>query len=91
MSPHKQARAIYKAISSNETLVLAARAEFAALAVAITSANGSMQIVDSQVNGQGFTARHSSTAQDRFQVLDILISMLDAGSPGTTKTIGAFR
>lgn len=90
MSPHQQARAIYKAISGNESAIAAKRAEFLTLAESITGANGTFQITDSQVNGQGFTGKHGSTVQERFQVLSILISMLDAEHAATKTVIPRF-
>lgn len=83
MSPHKQAQAIYGIISRDAARIAEKRAEYSALADAMTSANGTMQITSSQVNGQGFTARPGAAPQERFQVLSILMGMLAAGAAGT--------
>jgi hypothetical protein len=90
MSPHKQAQAIYSIIYRDPARIAEKQAEHAALADAVTSVNGSMQITSSQVNGQGFTAKPGASAQERFQVLSILMGMLAAGSAGTRPVIRKF-
>jgi hypothetical protein len=90
MSPHVQARTIFRAIAGNPTAIAAKRAELLALSEKITGENGTFQITDSQVNGQGFTGKHSSTVQERFHVLSIVVSMLDNGHAGTKTVIPRF-
>lgn len=91
MSPYQQARAIFCAIRGNPVKIKAKRDEFEALADSITGAEGGMQITSSQVNGQGFTAKHTGNSETRFQTLSILMRMLDQKSAGSSKTIGKFR
>lgn len=91
MSPYNQARAIFRATRNDPAAMEAQRAQFKELAASITGTEGGMQITDSQVNGQGFTAKHSSTAQERLQVLDILMGMYERGSAGSKTTLGRFR
>ena len=90
MSPFEQARAIFRAIRGNQTAIDEQRANHAALVSSITGTNGGMQVTESTVNGQSFTAKHSSTPQERLQVLSILMSMLKHDSAGTRSTTGRF-
>jgi hypothetical protein len=90
MSPFDQARAIFKAIRYDDAAILVQRSNYTALAASITGTNGGMQVTESTVNGQSFTARHSSTAQERFQVLSILMTMIDNDSAGTKTVRGRF-
>lgn len=90
MSPFLQAQAIFRAIRYDDAAIEAQRANHAALVAAITGTNGGMQVVESTVNGQSFTARHSSTPQERLHVSSILMKMLDTESTGTRKVTGRF-
>ena len=90
MSAFKQARAIFRAIRGNPSAIKVQRDAFTALAASITAANGGMQLTSGTENGQSFTAKHSSTAQERFQVLSILMTMIDNDSAGSTSTIARF-
>ena len=90
MSPRDQAAAIFRAIRYDDAAIEAQRANHAALVASITGANGGMQVVESTVNGQSFTARHSSTPQERLSVLSILMTMLDNDSAGTKSVRGRF-
>ncbi|MCV6900794.1 hypothetical protein OE165_27560, partial [Escherichia coli] len=83
--------AIFKAIRYDDAAILVQRSNYAALASSITGTNGGMQVTESTVNGQSFTARHSSTSQERFQVLSILMTMIDTDSAGTKTVRGRFR
>jgi hypothetical protein len=91
MSPQNQARAIFRAVRGNTAAITVQREAFAALAASITSTNGGIQLTSGTENGQSFTAKHSSNAQERFQVLSILMAMLDRDYSGTTQTLGRFR
>lgn len=90
MSPHDQARAIFRAVRGNAAAIKVQRDNHAALVASITGSEGGMQITDSNVNGQGFSAKHSSTPQERLQVLSILMGMLDRNSAGSKTTLGRF-
>ena len=91
MSPFEQARTIFRAIRGNQSAIKVQRDAFAALVASITAANGGMQVTESTVNGQSFTAKHSSTPEGRFHVLSILMKMLDNDSAGSKTVIGRFR
>lgn len=91
MSPYKQARAIFRAIKNDPVAIKLKRTQYAELVAGITGEDGGMQITDANVNGQNFTARHSSTAEDRMEVLSLVISMLDCNSAGSTTMTGGFR
>ena len=90
MSPHKQARAIFRAIRGNPAAIKVQRDAFTTLAASITSANGGMQLTSGTENGQSFTAKHTSNAQERLNVLAILMTMIDNDSAGSTQTLGRF-
>lgn len=90
MSPHKQARAIFRAIRGNPAAIKVQKDAFTALAASITSVNGGMQLTSGTENGQSFTAKHTSDAQERFQVLSILMTMLDNDSAGSKTVVGRF-
>ena len=91
MSPFNQARAIFKAIRGDQDLIDAQRANHAALVASITGTNGGMQVTESTVNGQSFTAKHTSNAQDRLHVLSLLMTMVDNDSAGSKTVRGAFH
>lgn len=91
MSPFNQARAIFRATKNDPAAQKLKKDQYKELVASITGADGGMQITDSQVNGQGFTAKHSSTAQERLQVLDLLMGMYERGSAGSKTTLGRFR
>ena len=90
MSPFDQARAIFKAVRGNPAAIKAQNDAFAALATSISSPNGGIQITSSQVNGQSFNATHSSNAQERFQVLSILMTMIENNTAGSKSVVGRF-
>jgi hypothetical protein len=90
MSPRDQAAAIFRAIRGDSTAIATQRANHAALVASITGANGGMQVVESTVNGQSFTAKHTSTPQERLSVLSILMTMIDNDSAGTKTVAGRF-
>ena len=90
MSPHDQARAIFRAVRGNPEAIKVQRDAFTALATAVTSTTGGMQLTSGTENGQSFTAKHTSSPQERFQVLEILMKMIDNDSAGSTQTLGRF-
>lgn len=90
MSPFAQARAIFKAVRGNSAAIKVQKDAFLALTASITSGNGGMQITNSQVNGQGFTASHSSTPQERLNVLSILMTMIENDTAGSKTVVGRF-
>jgi len=90
MSPRDQAAAIFRAIRGDSAKIQVQRDNHAALVASITGANGGMQITESNVNGQSFNARHSSTPQERLHVLSLLMTMLDQDSAGTKTVVGRF-
>lgn len=90
MSPYKQARAIYRLIKNDPVAIREKRNQFSQLASSITGTDGGMQITDANVNGQNFSAKHSSTDSEKLDVLSILINMLDCGGAGSTTVIGRF-
>ena len=90
MSPFRQAQAIFRAIRFDDAEIEVQRANHAALVASFTGTNGGMQVIESTVNGQSFTARHSSNAQERLQVLSILMTMLNNDSAGTKTVVGRF-
>jgi len=91
MSAYRTARNIYRAIRNDTVAISKTRAKYAALALSITDGNGTMQITDSQVNGQGFTAKHGSTVQENFDVLRLVVQFLDCGGAPPPRTQGRFR
>lgn len=91
MSPFLQARAIFRAIRGDSDAIEAQRANYTALVASIAGTNGGMQVTESTVNGQSFTAKHASTPQDRLHVLSLLMTMLDNDSAGTKTVVGRFR
>lgn len=90
MSPHSQARAIFRAVRGNPPAIKIQRDAFTALAASITSTAGGMQLTSGTENGQSFTATHSSTNSERFQVLSILMGMIERDSAGSKQTVGRF-
>ncbi len=90
MSVFSDARNIYRAIRNNPVAIKQKRDEYLAAAGALTAANGQMQITESNVNGQGFTAKHGATPSETLAILAQVIKFLDAGNAGGTRTIGRF-
>jgi hypothetical protein len=90
MSPRDQAAGIFSAIRGNPTLIEEARAEFLAAGRAIKSPTGGIQVESATVNGQSFSGKATSTPQERFQVLTILMSMIARDSAGTRSTRARF-
>jgi len=91
MSPRDQAAAIFRAIRGDQDAIDEQRAIHLALATSINSPNGGMQITESSVNGQSFTARHASTPSQRLHVLSLLMTMIDNNATGTKTVSGRFR
>jgi len=90
MSPHEQARAIFRAIRGNPKAIQVQKDAFTALAASITGENGGMQITCGTENGQTFTAKHNSSPQERLRVLEILMGMIERGSAGSKTTLRRF-
>ena len=90
MSPHQQARAIFRAVRDDFAAIQVQRDAFKALAESITSTTGGMQLTSGTENGQSFTATHSSKSSERFAVLNILMGMLERDSAGTKTVVGRF-
>ena len=90
-SAYSQAKGIYKAIRGNPAAIKVQRDAFAAAATALTSTTGGIQIESATVNGQSFAGKATSTPADRFEILRILMTMLDNESAGTRTVIGRFQ
>jgi hypothetical protein len=90
MSPFRQAQGIFRAIRGNSTLIEEQKAAYLAAARAITSATGGVQVESATVNGQSFSGKATSTPAERFEVLQILMGMIDRDSAGTRQTVARF-
>jgi hypothetical protein len=83
-SAFRQAQGIFRAIRGNSTLIEAKKADLAALtAKYIDAATGGIQVESATVNGQSFSGKATSTPARAFEVLQILMSMIDRDSAGT--------
>jgi hypothetical protein len=90
MSPFRQAQGIFRAISGNATLIEEQKAAYLAAARALTSTTGGIQVESATVNGQSFSGKATSTPAERFEVLQILMGMIDRDSAGTRQTRARF-
>jgi len=90
MSPRDQAAGIFRAIRGNPTLIEEAKADHLAAARALKSTTGGIQVESATVNGQSFSGKATSTPAERFQVLDILMVMINRDSAGTRSTRARF-
>jgi hypothetical protein len=90
MSPFRQAQGIFRAIRGNSTLIEEQKAAYLAAARAITSTTGGIQVESATVNGQSFSGKATSTPAERFEVLQILMGMIDRDSAGTRQTVARF-
>jgi hypothetical protein len=90
MSPFHQAQGIFRAIRGNSTLIEEQKAAYLAAARAITSTTGGVQVESATVNGQSFSGKATSTPAERFEVLQILMGMIDRDSAGTRQTVARF-
>lgn len=91
MSPFAQARIIFKVVRGNPAAIKVQMDALDALTASITSVNGGMQIINAQVNGQGFTSKPSSTPQEKLQVLSILKTFIQNDTSGSKTVVGGFR
>lgn len=90
-SAFRQAQGIFRAIRGNSTLIEEQRAAYLAAARAITSTTGGIQVESATVNGQSFGGKATSTPAERFEILQILMSMIDNDSAGSRSTIARFQ
>jgi hypothetical protein len=90
MSPFRQAQGIFRAIRGNSTLIEEQKAAYLASARAITSTTGGIQVESATVNGQSFSGKATSTPAERFEVLQILMGMIERDSAGTRSTRARF-
>jgi hypothetical protein len=90
MSPFRQAQGIFRAIRGNPTLIEAQKAAYQAAAVALTSTTGGIQVESATVNGQSFSGKATSTPDERFEVLQILMGMIERDSAGNRTTVARF-
>lgn len=91
MSPHLQARSIFRAIRGDQAAIKTQRTAWKALAASITGPNGGMQLTSGTENGQSFTASHKGTPQERLAVFEILFGMIERDSAGSKTVITRFR
>jgi hypothetical protein len=89
-SAFRQAQGIFRAIRGNSTLIEEQRAAYLAAARAITSTTGGIQVESATVNGQSFSGKATSTPSDRFEILQILMTMIDRDSAGNRTTRAGF-
>lgn len=89
-SAFRQAQGIFRAIRGNSVLIEEQRAAYLAAARSITSTTGGIQVESATVNGQSFSGKATSTPSERFEVLQILMGMIDRDSAGTRTTRGRF-
>jgi hypothetical protein len=89
-SAFRQAQGIFRAIRGNPTLIEEQRAAYLAAARSLTSTTGGVQVESATVNGQSFSGKATSTPAERFEVLQILMSMIDRDSAGNRSTVARF-
>jgi hypothetical protein len=89
-SAFRQAQGIFRAIRGNSTLIEAQKAAYQAAAVALTSTTGGIQVESATVNGQSFSGKATSTPSERFDVLQILMGMIERDSAGNRTTRARF-
>ena len=80
MDIYSTAKSVYKALKDDVTAIAALRSELASLALEVaTSSKGGTEITSATVNGQSFAGTVSMTKSDRLQLLNLVISFVDAG------------
>ena len=90
MSPHDQARAIFRAVRYDDAAIAIQRDAYLSLTASITSATGGTRITSGTENGQSFTASYEKNETERLNVLTILMGMLERDSAGSKPTLGRF-
>ena len=90
MSPHDQARSIFRAVRYDSAAIQVQRDAYIALTASITSATGGTRITSGTENGQSFTASYEKKEAERLQVLTILMVMIERNSAGSKSTLGRF-
>ena len=90
MTPFRQAQGIFRAIRGNPTLIEEQKTAYLAAARSLTSTTGGIQVESATVNGQSFSGKSTSTPAARFEVLTILMGMIERDSAGTRTTVARF-
>jgi hypothetical protein len=89
-SAFRQAQGIFRAIRGNSELIEVQRAAYLAAASALTSTTGGIQVESATVNGQSFSGKATSSPAERFEILQILMTMIDKDSAGNRTTVARF-
>jgi len=89
-SAFRQAQGIFRAIRGNPELIEEQRAAYVAAERSLTSTTGGIQVESATVNGQSFSGKATSTPAERFEILQILMGMIDRDSAGNRTTIAGF-
>lgn len=89
-SAFSQAQGIFRAIRGDSELIEEQRAAYRAAARALTSTTGGIQVESATVNGQSFGGKATSTPAERFEILKILMGMIDRDSAGSRTTRARF-
>lgn len=89
-SAFSQAQGIFRAIRGNSELIEEQRAAYIAAARALTSTTGGIQVESATVNGQSFSGKATSTPAERFEVLKLVMAMVNNDSAGSRTTVARF-